>query len=68
MFDNPGMHQRKKSVAATMKAALTVCAWLAAASLVAACGQKGPLMLPASAASAPASGAAPVARPASAVR
>jgi predicted small lipoprotein YifL len=65
------MLQRAKSVAAGLKAASTVCSWLAFLAIgvfASACGQKGPLMLPASAASAPASGAAPVAPSASAVR
>jgi len=62
------MLQRVKSVAAGLKAASTVCTWLAVGVLASACGQKGPLVLPAMAASAAASGVAPVARPASAVR
>ncbi|HKX41249.1 MAG TPA: lipoprotein [Burkholderiaceae bacterium] len=53
------MLQRKTSVAAATKAASKVGAWIAAGVLLAACGQKGPLMLPAPpAASAPASAAA----------
>jgi len=53
------MLQRKMSVAAAMKAASKVGAWIAAGALLAACGQKGPLTLPpsAAAASAPASAA-----------
>ncbi|MES3012106.1 MAG: lipoprotein [Pseudomonadota bacterium] len=50
-----GMLQRKNSVAAASKAALGVCACVAAVALLAACGQKGPLQLPkpATAASSP---------------
>jgi len=55
------MLQRKISVAAASKAASTVSAWFVVAALLAACGQKGPLMLPkpagAAAAPAPASAA-----------
>jgi predicted small lipoprotein YifL len=40
------MLQREKSVAASLKAALTVGAWLAFGLAIAGCGQKGPLMLP----------------------
>jgi predicted small lipoprotein YifL len=52
------MLQRKTSVAAGLKAALAVGAWLVVAAAVTGCGQKGPLMLPkpaapASAASSP---------------
>jgi predicted small lipoprotein YifL len=39
------MLQRKISVAARPKAALTVWAWLIVAALASACGQKGPLKL-----------------------
>ncbi|HEY4068421.1 MAG TPA: lipoprotein [Burkholderiaceae bacterium] len=53
------MLQRKTSVAAGLKAALAVGAWLAVASTLAGCGQKGPLMLPQAAAAA--SAAAPAA-------
>jgi len=55
------MLQRKISVAVASKAASTVSACLVAAALLAACGQKGPLMLPkpAGAASAPAAASAP---------
>jgi len=50
------MLQRKTSVAAAIKAVSKVGAWVAAGVLLAACGQKGPLTLPApAAASAPAS-------------
>ena len=40
------MLQRKMSVAASLKAALAVGAWLVVATQVAGCGQKGPLKLP----------------------
>ncbi|MDE2092403.1 MAG: lipoprotein [Burkholderiales bacterium] len=43
------MVQRKMSVATGLKAASTVGAWIAVAALLAACGQKGPLMLPSAA-------------------
>jgi predicted small lipoprotein YifL len=62
------MLQRKISLAAGSKAALTVWAWLVFAARPAACGQKGPLKLasPAGAASAPAKSALPASSPASA--
>ena len=40
------MLQRKTSVAAGLKAALTVGAWLVVATQIAGCGQKGPLFIP----------------------
>ncbi|MEP7296041.1 MAG: lipoprotein [Burkholderiales bacterium] len=40
------MLQRKTSVAARLKAALAVGAWLVVALPLAGCGQKGPLSLP----------------------
>jgi len=60
------MLQRKMSVAAGLKAAFAVGAWLMIATQWTGCGQKGPLMLakPASAASAapaPASASSPAA-------
>jgi predicted small lipoprotein YifL len=69
------MLQGIESVAAASKAASAVCAWLALGTLAASaagCGQKGPLLLPPSAASAASPGAAasapvPPARPGSAV-
>jgi len=66
VVDNGLMLQRKISVAARPKAALTVWAWLVIAALASACGQKGPLKLapPAGAASNPA--ALPASSPASA--
>ena len=53
------MVQRKTSVAAGLKAALAVGAWLVVAMQIAGCGQKGPLLLPKAAApaSSPASSA-----------
>jgi predicted small lipoprotein YifL len=52
------MLQRKTSVAASLKAALAVCAWLVViGTQITGCGQKGPLTLvkPAAPASSPAS-------------
>jgi len=51
------MLQRKTSVAASLKAALAVGAWLILSTQIAGCGQKGPLTLvkPAAPASSPAS-------------
>ncbi|MES2227025.1 MAG: lipoprotein [Pseudomonadota bacterium] len=62
------MLQRQFSVAAASKAASAVSAWVVAATLLAGCGQKGPLMLPkppapVPAASPSASAAAPAASP-----
>ncbi|MEQ1683799.1 MAG: lipoprotein [Burkholderiaceae bacterium] len=59
------MLQRKKSVAAGLKAAWVVGTCLAAVSLLGACGQKGALFLPKAPAPA-ASAAAPASSPASA--
>jgi len=59
------MLQRKISVAAASKAASTVGACLLGVALLAACGQKGPLMLP-KPSTAAASAAAPASSPASA--
>jgi predicted small lipoprotein YifL len=59
------MLQRKISVAAASKAASTVGACLLGVAMLAACGQKGPLMLP-KPSTAAASAAAPASSPASA--
>jgi predicted small lipoprotein YifL len=58
------MLQLKMSVAAGLKAALAVGAWLVVATQFSGCGQKGPLIMPKPVAAA--SSAAPASSPASA--